>query len=400
MSATTALVFLFTLASADESPVPVEIIPLDAAPVNVTDFKLDKDWKVTARKAGGKKEAVSFRGDELLSVRISATQPPARPKGMQAILAGGDVLACKAIVGTEGENLMVRGGIFGDAALPLSSIRGLLLDPETTESSAADLVRWISRKRTADAVLYRNQDELKGSFVDLTDKRVRVEVNKKPKDIERPLAVAVAFDPSLVEAKPIAGTHAWLRLADGSSLAIAALEAPGLGTRPWQATAAFGAKLAIDPDDLVDLSLRHARVTYLSDQTPTATTVQPYLDDRMAPRFDRNVLGDPIRLAGRVYAKGIGVRSHATLTYKAAGYQRFEATIGLDDAAGQGGSVRFMVLLDGKKAFDSGDVDGGAKPQKLRLPLGNAKEISLVVDYAKRGDVQDFADWADARLLR
>jgi hypothetical protein len=41
---------------------------------------------------------------------------------------------------------------------------------------------------------------------------------------------------------------------------------------------------------------------------------------------------------------------------------------------------------------------GGDDPRPISLPLDGATELSLVVDYADRGDERDHADWVDARL--
>jgi hypothetical protein len=38
-------------------------------------------------------------------------------------------------------------------------------------------------------------------------------------------------------------------------------------------------------------------------------------------------------------------------------------------------------------------------PVPIDIDLSGGKQIDLVVDFADRADVQDWADWLDARLI-
>jgi hypothetical protein len=60
------------------------------------------------------------------------------------------------------------------------------------------------------------------------------------------------------------------------------------------------------------------------------------------------------------------------------------------------------VLRDGKlsEAFKSGIVRGGEAPLAVSVDLSDAQGITLVVDYADRGDEMDRADLLDARLVK
>jgi hypothetical protein len=104
---------------------------------------------------------------------------------------------------------------------------------------------------------------------------------------------------------------------------------------------------------------------------------------------------------GKHYLKGIGAQSYTSITYKLnSAYDRFEALVALDDTAGPQGSVRFVVKLDGKIAFESPEVVVGSPPLPIKAPIKGTKEIELIVEYAKRGDVQDYANWLNASLVR
>ena len=76
----------------------------------------------------------------------------------------------------------------------------------------------------------------------------------------------------------------------------------------------------------------------------------------------------------------------------------------IDDAAEGRGSVTFgvYVLRDGKlsEAYKSDIVRGGEAPQRVSVDVAGAQGMTLVVDYAERGDEMDRADWLDARLVK
>jgi hypothetical protein len=98
------------------------------------------------------------------------------------------------------------------------------------------------------------------------------------------------------------------------------------------------------------------------------------------------------------------MHSAARLTYRLDGkYRRFEAAAAIDDSAARRGSVTFGVYLlrDDKweEAYKSGIVRGGEAPQSISVDVSGAQGLTLMVDYAERGDELDHADWLDARLI-
>jgi hypothetical protein len=62
---------------------------------------------------------------------------------------------------------------------------------------------------------------------------------------------------------------------------------------------------------------------------------------------------------------------------------------------------RRQAARDGKlsEAYKSGIVCGGDAPKRVWVDVAGAQGITLVVDYAERGDKMDRADWLDARLI-
>jgi hypothetical protein len=151
--------------------------------------------------------------------------------------------------------------------------------------------------------------------------------------------------------------------------------------------------------NVVFLQPLSGRAIYLSQMKPADYRHVPYLNIAWPYRIDRNVRGDFLRAGGRLHLKGIGMHSAARLSYALPpGAKRFQAEAAIDDAA-DGGSVRFRVFVDGKEKYSSAVVRGGMPPVPIDIDLSGGKQIDLVVDFADRADVQDWADWLDARLI-
>ncbi len=111
--------------------------------------------------------------------------------------------------------------------------------------------------------------------------------------------------------------------------------------------------------------------------------------------------GRPITLGGRDYARGLGVHANARIDYRIGGtYAAFLADVGVDDEAGESGSVTFEVWADGAKLFDSGPMRGGMPAQGIKVDLTGKATLTLIVTDAGDGIGSDHADWANARLVR
>ena len=158
-------------------------------------------------------------------------------------------------------------------------------------------------------------------------------------------------------------------------------------------------------DQIVLLQSLGGPFVYLSDLEPADYRHVPYLDVSWPYKRDRNVLDEPLDVDGVRYLKGIGMHSAARLTYKLERqFKRFDAEVAIDDSAGKRGSVVFgvYVLRDGKwqPAFTSDVVRGGEAPKPVSVDVAGADAMTLVVDFADRGDELDHADWLDARLSK
>ena len=197
------------------------------------------------------------------------------------------------------------------------------------------------------------------------------------------------------------GSRLIVGLRDGTRVAADSISADG--EQLAIASASFAESPRIDPRDVSYLQSRGGRVAYLSDFEPAAYRHEPYLELPWPYRRDRNALDGVLVVGDRTYAKGLGLHSAARLTYELdVRHARFAAAVAVDDAARGRGSVVFRVFLrrgeELEEAFASPVMRGGDGPRPIVVDLAGATELSLVVDYADRGDERDYADWLDARL--
>ncbi len=110
--------------------------------------------------------------------------------------------------------------------------------------------------------------------------------------------------------------------------------------------------------------------------------------------------GGPLRLGGTAYPSGLGVAASSRVLLRTAGAcTTFDATVGLDDSAPDGGSVIFQVWGDGQKLAETPVLTKGDAPVPLAVPLAGVQQLDLRVGEAGDVTTGDLADWAGAKLL-
>jgi hypothetical protein len=134
---------------------------------------------------------------------------------------------------------------------------------------------------------------------------------------------------------------------------------------------------------------------FLSDLVPVRASVG--WGDR--PRSDRSIQDHPLTVAGKTYARGLGVHAVSEVAYELRPeYRRFVAIVGVDDEMRDytAASITFRVLADDALLAESpvlrlGDAWAFDEP----IPSA-AKLLRLVVTDAADGINCDHADWAEA----
>jgi alpha-galactosidase len=169
---------------------------------------------------------------------------------------------------------------------------------------------------------------------------------------------------------------------------------------------ADGITVVVPPHDVVAL-----RVTGVEPPRPTgeaylSDTPWTYVANGFGP-VERNTSngeskpgdGQPIRLRGRTYEKGLGVHAPSLVRYRLQQTcTRFTADVGVDDETAGAGSVVFEVWSDGQKLYDSQLVTGTTPARHVDVDLGGKRDLRLFVGTGGDHNGKDHADWADARV--
>ncbi len=114
---------------------------------------------------------------------------------------------------------------------------------------------------------------------------------------------------------------------------------------------------------------------------------------------NKSVDNNPLRLRGKTYQRGIGTHPPGTFRIELAQRGvRFLATVGVDDEAGNAGTVIFRVLGDNRVLWASDVLTGGGKVATCDVSLAGVKVLDLVVDTTPDGYGFDHADWVDAQI--
>jgi hypothetical protein len=137
---------------------------------------------------------------------------------------------------------------------------------------------------------------------------------------------------------------------------------------------------------------------YLSDVNPTYA-----FNSWGVLQKDASVMGNPMRLGGFQYGKGLGVHAYSELKYPLYGQcTSLSATVGVDDEIPSGlGWLSFQVWADGNKLYDSGPLVSGSAAPSFQVNLNGYQNLGLVVTngifQAAAWQVPvDHADWANA----
>ena len=361
--------------------------------------RLGDDWSVALAGA----HPVRAEGATVVSLRRDKLPLPPWPADEHLLFANGDRLAGSAVE-LRGERLRFQAAMDKgiEMSVPITALAVIWLGlPDGATDRETVLRPWRTGRRTRDIVLLRNRDLVEGTLSDLDGQAVRLRsADRKEIRLERSKVAAVILSNDLSRSLRPRGVYARLILTNGSrlSLASAKTEGPQLLGKTL-----FGAAVQVPLDQVAALDIYQGRAVYLSDLKPKRVEQVSYLGVTWPYQPDVSVAGNALRLAGGVFDKGLGLHSETRLTYELNGaYQWFEALVGLDEATGREGSAGIEVLVDGKPQDVGGaeDLTATTPLRSLRVKLAGARELTLVVTFGRRGDVQDHVDWVDARVIK
>lgn len=392
--------------AADEVIAPIFAVKtVDGSALRGAWRRLKPDWSVRIGEGDG--NLVS--GADLLSVRrVNVPLPPTLLEDY-LILVNGDRLPYRSLR-LSSEKFLLRHASLEqgkEASLPLAAVSLLWRMAPDRTLDAEKLRRRLTRgTRTRDIVCLRNGDVVAGVLSEVDDQKAEVEVEKKRVTVRMAQVAYIAFNTELSETLRPKGMYARLILTGtgpGKGGRLSLTSAACMDGTTLTGTTVFGARLSVPLEEVAALDLLQGRGVYISDLKPSRYEFHPYLDMAWPLATDGNVAEHDLLLRGSTYDKGVSLHSHSRLTYSLGGaYRRFEALVGLDDRDGRTGSVRIRLLADGKEMDIGADRELTARddPVPISVSVEGVRELTLVVEFGRGGDVEDVVDWVDARLIK
>ena len=319
-------------------------------------------------------------------------------EGGWMILSNGDQFPFQLPIADE-VTLVARTQRLGKIEIPLEMVRAMLLKRTRNEESRFRLIHRLSRlQNKEDVLLMSSGDSYAGTFLGISSNHYRFEVAGNQVKLDRAEVLSLKMNPELLVTPQFSGLHAVALLQDGSRLSLVPEQIQGgilKGRTVFQKSVAFALS------DLVKLQVMGGGVVYLSDLKPACYQHTPFLSLPWMWCADQSVSGNAMRMRRRTMVKGIGMHSRSQITYTLDGtYRWLDGVVGIDDETKGQGSVVFRVETDGKVRFNSGLLRGIDAPVKLgRISIQGTRRLTLIVEFADRGDVLDHADWGDVRLV-
>jgi hypothetical protein len=366
-------------------------------------LSLGDKWAV---RLGGE-EKIEANSDAVIVLRQKVKPLPPIQDTTQVIFTNGDHVPAGRLK-LVGERLQFAPNVgqSKDLRTPLSAVSVIwLAKPDGCDNPMEVRRGLVAQTRLRDVAHLRNGDTLEGVLVGLDETTVRIEVDKKPVALDRAKVSAIALNTELARPLRPKGVYGRLVLADGSRLSLAS--ASCTDGKLMRGVTLFGGEVRVPLKHVIALYLFQGRAVYLSDLKPKKVEEGTYLDDSWSVVPDGSVTKTDLRLASNTFDKGLGTHSKCRLTYNLGGaYRRFEAQVGIDDETKEEpwprGGARIQVLVDGKPHDLGFDKELTAKNglESVSVNVAGARELTLVVDFGKLGNVKGCVDWADARLIK
>ncbi len=133
---------------------------------------------------------------------------------------------------------------------------------------------------------------------------------------------------------------------------------------------------------------------------PPKVETTPYLDGTVAVRIDDGQHRRPRIIGQRGFADGITSQPRSRITWQTAGNAAYlVGWVGMDPARGANGICDVRIESEGKTLLSIEKLTARDGPRHLAVPLTGLKSFTLVTDFGPRGEVGDWVNWCEMRLV-
>jgi hypothetical protein len=317
------------------------------------------------------------------------------------LVAGGEIVGFSFEIAER--QVILESDLLDIVKLPRGAVAAVIFDLPADDSSARALEKRIATAvGDHDTLLFANGDRLTGELVGLAKDKLTLKTADADFVVDRSRAAAVVFARAPAHEREKA-LKTWIGLRDGSRFLV---EQPLLKDERATIELAAGSTVSLSGDAIIALQPIGGDTVYLSDLNDAGYRHIPFLSLAWDYRRDSNATGGPLVADRRLHLKGLGMHSAARITYDLDGeYRAFQSELAIDDSTGGRGSVICRMFIDDGSGkwqlkYESSAIRGGDQPVPVEIDLAGAKRISLLVDFADRGDEQDHVNWLDARLIK
>jgi hypothetical protein len=348
---------------------------------------------------------VSFPTRDIVSLDSGRVVNADPSRAWKLTLLNGDILFGDAIA-FSGKSLQFKCADLGTVSIPLKHVAALTAPVFGPAGAAA---KKMPAAPDHDIIVFKDTgDKLEGLLtgVDLNHAQIVAQGQSDPTDIPLekidalvfggarppreipPLSVRLTFTSGTVYTTPIpaADSFNWsidkltVKDAAGKDLAVSNLER------------------------LARAEILGGRIVYLTELDFVSSEQVSFLGTSWPAQINKNVLGQPMKIAHTAYDRGIGVHTQSTLTYDLGGsFDTLTLRVGLDDSAAPNGEAGASIVLDGKtlwKTDPAKPLKPGVVSDELSIPVKGGKKLEFHADPAGRLDVQGRVDWVNLALHR
>jgi hypothetical protein len=380
---------------------------------------------------------------------------PPWPQGPMVLLADGGLIAGH-IETLDANTCVITSTTFGRIELPAVAVRGyrasVATGPVSLETTsgvagfrlpASRLSRPAEPRQALGVLLLANRDRVAASTIRWQADVLTVETTAGTVLIPRSSVQAVDFALPILPSPTLAtlvrghSQRILVAIVDGSRFTIDQLEPTMIGAAPIpQAQTSLTLTGMSDrdrplvvscvSDDIVALAVDDGSARLLALHEASAATHAPECGSPWPLARGHALTGDWPGLRGETAFTALGIHAAARVRYRLPRpADRFEATVAIDDSAGQGGSVVVKIRTlpadagntgtdrnDGfaldtpdppdasmREVFVSPVLRGGDDPIVIRAPLDKATDLELVVETADGADILDRTLWLDPRVI-
>ena len=364
--------------------------------------------EITLQAADGPR---AVKVSSVLSVRAAEPEAASDEAGSEEKAAsttvqfqGGGSLSCDNVV-IRDRKVLAQPALGAPIKVPLDVVAALRFRP-LDPAVADDWKEVVASAPARDLLVVRNGealDRVEGTISALDEKTFTFLVGDQRVAIDRTkprlFGIVAAHANNPTEKTSICD----VRLRNGDWLAASELAFDGNTLR---VAAAGGWETKLPWESIEELDFGRGRIRYLSDLQPRDMVHTPFLETELDKVFDIRLdrsdasPDTPIRIENHAYRKGLVIHSRTELVYWLGGeYQRFVTVAGIEDLVRPHGSVELTIALDGKEVLNK-TVTGTDAPIPIDLDVSGARELSILVDFAKDWDTGDHLALGEARLIK